>query len=96
MSSLPRAVVIFLSIGVAAGLGPSGLPHAAGPETQALISLSIVGPGTSDADPALGATVQLKVECGDTACPLWVRVDRTDGISDTTPFVRLETPRAPP
>ena len=55
------------------------------------LTLSLVGPGSSASDPALGTTVQLQVTCagGAAACPPWIRIDRTDGISDTTPLVRV-------
>jgi hypothetical protein len=60
------------------------------------ISLSIVGPGTSPAEPALGTTVLLNVSCADDdgsalVCPpdMWVRIDRLDGVADSTPYVRL-------
>ena len=57
--------------------------------SSADVSLSIVGPGASKDDPALGTVVQLNVSCGAAACPPWVRVDRLDGVADSTPFVRL-------
>ena len=50
-------------------------------------TLSILGPGSTPSSPARGTTVQLRVRCGG-RCPPWVRIDRTDGVSDTTPFVR--------
>eukprot|EP01046_Picozoa_sp_COSAG06_P006138 COSAG06_NODE_285_length_18323_cov_93.673672_19_plen_498_part_00 len=56
------------------------------------LSLAVVGPGGSATSPTRGTTVQLQLQClGGTSpgpCPPWVRVDRTDGVSDTTPFVR--------
>jgi hypothetical protein len=75
----------------------------AAPPGAPAVSLSIVGAGTSKADPVLGATVQLKVACGaadaaaaaaaaaavTAACPPWVRIDRVDGVADSTPYVRL-------
>ena len=57
--------------------------------SSADVSLSIVGPGASKDDPALGTVVQLNVSCGAAACPPWVRVDRLDGVADSTPFMRL-------
>ena len=56
-----------------------------------LISLTILGPGNTSSNPSLGAEVRLAVACsgGDGACPPWVRIDRTDGVADTAPFVRV-------
>ena len=66
----------------------------AGPNTAVaapLISLTILGPGNTSSNPSLGAKIRLAVECtgGDGACPSWVRIDRTDGVADTAPFVRV-------
>jgi hypothetical protein len=66
------------------------------PVSGGAISLSIVGPGTSPAVPALGTTVLLNVSCAGEdgsagVCPpdMWVRIDRLDGVADATPYVRL-------
>ena len=72
----------------------------AAPPGAPAVSLSIVGAGTSKADPVLGATVQLKVACGaadaaaaaaavTAACPPWVRIDRVDGVADSTPYTHV-------
>eukprot|EP01050_Picozoa_sp_SAG11_P033663 SAG11_NODE_11536_length_754_cov_0.806107_1_plen_204_part_01 len=74
------------SSGMLGGLVATGIAASSGAE----ISLSIVGPGASKANPALGATVQLNVSCTAAGgCPPWVRIDRLDGVADSTPFVRL-------
>ena len=85
--------------GASAGTrGSTGTSGSNGSATEAAtgaaastISLSIVGPGASKTDSARGTTVQLQVSCGggSAACPPWVRVDRLDGVADSTPFVRL-------
>ena len=67
------------------------------------LEIEILGPGTSKADPVYGTTVQLRFKCSSgggrgsaaaggpaaTGCGSFVRVDRTDGVSDTAPFVRI-------
>eukprot|EP00051_Salpingoeca_urceolata_P023180 m.390017 g.390017 ORF g.390017 m.390017 type:complete len:912 (-) comp20074_c5_seq2:72-2807(-) len=71
----------------------------AGPTTQLVLAVS---PGASPQDPAYGTEVAVSVQCTTTTtatdaasntaladCPPWVRVDRTDGVRDTTPFMRV-------
>lgn len=56
------------------------------------LEIEVLGPGTSAADPVYGTTVQLRFTCSSTdaaACGPFVRVDRSDGVSDTAPFVRI-------
>ena len=63
----------------------------------ALLEIEILGPGASKADPVYGTTVQLGFKCSGAGagglaaagCGSFVRVDRTDGVSDTAPFVRI-------
>ena len=57
-------------------------------ESSSAISLSIVGPGSLPSSPAQGTTVQLQVSCTGGRCPPWVRIDRLDGVADSTPYVR--------
>ena len=60
------------------------------------LEIEILGPGASKADPVYGTTVQLRFKCSSgtggpaaAGCGPFVRVDRTDGVSDTAPFVRV-------
>ena len=71
---------------------------ASGEGAQPAVTISIVGPGASAADPALGTSAQLQVTCGADGtgvapaalgCPPWIRIDRLDGVADSTPYVRL-------
>ena len=82
--AMPMPLLLLLC----AGLLPASTVGAslAAPGT---IAISIDGPGASSGNPALGATVQLKVSCAAGACPPWVRIDRLDGVVDSTPYVRL-------
>lgn len=93
MTGAITGITVALVASTTAGALATGevLPAGAG-----AISLSIVGPGTSPAMPALGTTVLLNVSCAEEngsagVCPpnLWVRIDRLDGVADATPYARL-------
>ena len=51
--------------------------------------LHIIGAGNSSASPTYGSSVDLFFECSQGLCPPWIRIDRTDGVADTSPFVRV-------
>ena len=51
--------------------------------------LRIVGAGNSSSSPAYGSAVDLAIDCPGHACPPWIRIDRTDGVTDASPFVRV-------
>lgn len=64
------------------------------------VNLSIIGAGATASNPTLGTYVTLNItaSCGPSdagivppSCPLpqWVRIDRADGVADTSPFVRI-------
>eukprot|EP01045_Picozoa_sp_COSAG04_P012702 COSAG04_NODE_865_length_9768_cov_3.722130_2_plen_573_part_00 len=67
---------------------PRGILGSQQPSPPAL-ALKVVGPGESKENPAFGMHVTLAVSCGEDACPPWVRIDRTDGVSDASPYVSV-------
>ena len=75
----------------------TGAVDVAGASRAPALTLTIIGPGSSPTNPAYGLRVVLSIGCGGTAtttinsststsCPPWVRVDRTDGVADTSPY----------
>ena len=75
---------------LAAAPAPGAADDRQGPGEVSLV-LSILGPGNSSSNAALGTQVLLQVRCSPSsaACPPWVRVDRTDGTADSSPLVRV-------
>lgn len=64
------------------------------------VAVAIVSAGSTKTNPALGSFVFLNVSCTTSTsgssdhttsktCPPWVRIDRLDGVADTSPFVRI-------
>lgn len=91
-AALARAAIFLGVVAPATRAATNAGPNTAvAPAPAPLISLTILGPGNTSSNPSFGAKIRLAVECtgGDGACPSWVRIDRTDGVADTAPFVRV-------
>lgn len=73
------------SRGPATGLAPRSTVSKS---TNNTISLTVRPPGASQQSPTFGTSVVMAITCSK-ECPPWIRLDRADGVRDTSPFVRI-------